>query len=129
MAAFTPGEADLALGVPLLRRVLAEAKVPTVSANLVDARGTLLFAPDRVDSGLVDRLLSKCTDHLSLLAAPSTLERPYDFGEDSFDAVIDILRGSVPSVVLDVPQDIEGIDLGPAPTPYQPCRSGPEAAS
>ncbi|MDQ0472411.1 AAA family ATPase [Labrys wisconsinensis] len=63
----------------------------------------IVFAPDRVDSGLVDRLLSKCTDHLSLLAAPSTLERPYDVGEDGFDAVLDILRASVPSVVLDVP--------------------------
>jgi hypothetical protein len=48
VTAFTPGERDLALGVPLLRRVLADAKVPTVSANLVDARGSLLFAADRV---------------------------------------------------------------------------------
>jgi hypothetical protein len=48
VTAFTPGERDLALGVPLLRRVLADAKVPTISANLVDARGSLLFAADRV---------------------------------------------------------------------------------
>lgn len=48
VTAFTPGERDLALGVPLLRRVLADAKVPTVSANLVDPRGSLLFAADRV---------------------------------------------------------------------------------
>jgi 2',3'-cyclic-nucleotide 2'-phosphodiesterase (5'-nucleotidase family) len=48
VTAFTPGERDLALGVPLLRRVLDEAKVPVVSANLADARGRLLFVPDRL---------------------------------------------------------------------------------
>jgi cytochrome c554/c'-like protein len=48
VTAFSPGERDLAVGVPLLRRVLAEAKVPVVSANLVDARGRLLFPADRV---------------------------------------------------------------------------------
>src|SRR5690242_19516699 len=36
-----------------------------------------VFSPDRVDTAFVDRLLSKCTDHLSLLAAPATLERVY----------------------------------------------------
>ena len=44
-----------------------------------------VFSPDRVDSAFVDRLLSKCTDHLSLLAAPATLERVYDFGADAFE--------------------------------------------
>src|ERR1700688_4562458 len=29
-----------------------------------------VFSPDRVDTAFIDRLLSKCTDHLSLLAAP-----------------------------------------------------------
>ena len=48
-----------------------------------------VFSPDRIDGGFVDRLLSKCTDHLSLLAAPATLERVYDFGAESFDAIID----------------------------------------
>ena len=62
-----------------------------------------VFAPDRLDSNLVDRLLSKCTDKLSILAAPATLERAYDFGETAFDALFDILRASVPCVVLDVP--------------------------
>jgi pilus assembly protein CpaE len=60
-------------------------------------------SPERVDSAFVDRLLSKCTDHLSLLAAPATLERVYDFGAEAFDAVFDVLRGSVPCIVLDVP--------------------------
>ena len=40
-----------------------------------------VFSPDRPDTALMERLLAKCTDHLSLLAAPATLDRVYDFGE------------------------------------------------
>ncbi|HMF26277.1 MAG TPA: CpaE family protein [Pseudolabrys sp.] len=62
-----------------------------------------VFSPDRVDTAFVDRLLSKCTDHLNLLAAPATLDRVYDFGAEAFDTTLDLLRGSTPCVVLDVP--------------------------
>ena len=62
-----------------------------------------VFSPDRIDTNFVDRLLSKCTDHLSLLAAPATLERVYDFGADAFDSIFDSLRASVPCIILDVP--------------------------
>jgi pilus assembly protein CpaE len=62
-----------------------------------------VFSPERIDTGFVDRLLSKCTDHLSLLAAPATLDRVYDFSSDAFDGVLDILRTAVPCIVLDVP--------------------------
>ncbi|HXZ46020.1 MAG TPA: CtpF protein [Pseudolabrys sp.] len=61
------------------------------------------FSPDRVDTAFVDRLLSKCSDHLSLLAAPATLDRVYDFGAEAFDSILDSLRSSIPCVVLDVP--------------------------
>lgn len=60
-------------------------------------------SPERVDTAFIDRLLSKCTDHLSLLAAPATIDRVYDFSAESFDPVIDALRASVPCIVLDVP--------------------------
>jgi pilus assembly protein CpaE len=62
-----------------------------------------VFAPERVDSAFIDRLLSKCTDHLSLLAAPATLDREYDFGSDTFEPVFDAMRTSVPYIVLDIP--------------------------
>jgi pilus assembly protein CpaE len=62
-----------------------------------------VFSPDRVDTNFVDRLLSKCTDHLSLLAAPATLDRVYDFGGEAFDSILDSLRASIPCVVLDIP--------------------------
>ncbi|NIK48106.1 pilus assembly protein CpaE [Variibacter gotjawalensis] len=62
-----------------------------------------VFAPERVDTAFIDRLLSKCTDHLSLLAAPATLERVYDFDPEAFDAIMDVLRSTIPCTVLDVP--------------------------
>jgi pilus assembly protein CpaE len=67
-----------------------------------------VFSPDRVDTAFIDRLLSKCTDHLSLLAAPATLDRVYDFGADAFDAIFDTLRSSMPCIVLDVPHQWSG---------------------
>lgn len=67
-----------------------------------------VFSPDRIDTAFVDRLLAKCTDHLSLLAAPATLDRVYDFGADAFDSIFDSLRSTVPCVVLDVPHQWTG---------------------
>ncbi|MCO5130425.1 MAG: AAA family ATPase [Xanthobacteraceae bacterium] len=67
-----------------------------------------VFSPDRVDTAFIDRLLSKCTDHLSLLAAPATLERVYDFGAEAFDAIFDTLRTTMPCIVLDVPHQWSG---------------------
>jgi pilus assembly protein CpaE len=65
--------------------------------------GEVVFAPDRFDANVLDRLLSRCSDRLSLLAAPATLDRTYDFSESTFDSLLDVLRVSVPMVVLDVP--------------------------
>ena len=67
-----------------------------------------VFSPDRIDTAFIDRLLSKCTDHLSLLAAPATLDRVYDFGVEAFDSILDSLRSSIPCVVLDVPHQWSG---------------------
>jgi pilus assembly protein CpaE len=67
-----------------------------------------VFSPDRLDTTVMDRLLQKCTDHLSLLAAPATLERVYDFGADAFDAIFDTLRLTTPCIVLDVPHQWSG---------------------
>ena len=62
-----------------------------------------VFQPERPDSALIERLLSKCTDRLSLLAAPASLDQVYDFGADAFDAIFDTLRMTTPCIVLDVP--------------------------
>ncbi len=65
--------------------------------------GDAVFAPERVDAVLVDRLLSKCGANLNLLAAPATLDRILDFSETSFDSLLDAMRASTPWIVLDVP--------------------------
>src|SRR5690348_4036197 len=67
-----------------------------------------VFSPDRIDTAFIDRLLSKCTDHLSLLAAPATLDKVYDFGADAFDSIFDTLRTTMPCIVLDIPHQWSG---------------------
>ncbi len=62
-----------------------------------------VFSPDRLDANMVDRLLSKCSEKLSILAAPATVERVYDLHEMAFDPLLEILRGSTPYIVLDIP--------------------------
>jgi pilus assembly protein CpaE len=67
-----------------------------------------LFASERPDSAFIERLLAKCNDHLSLLAAPAALDRVYDFGADAFDAIFDTLRLTTPCIVLDIPHQWSG---------------------
>jgi pilus assembly protein CpaE len=64
--------------------------------------------PSRVDANMIERLLSRCADHLSLMAAPSSLERVYDFSEDAFDPMADALRGTIPAIIYDVPHQWTG---------------------
>jgi pilus assembly protein CpaE len=65
-------------------------------------------APDRLDDNFLDRLLAKCSDHLSLLAAPASLDHTYDFDASAFEQVIDVAQSGVPAVVLDVPHSWNG---------------------
>jgi len=62
-----------------------------------------VFSPERIDEVYLDRLLAQCAEHLSLLAAPSTLDRTYDFDADAFTHIIDTAQRSAPLLVLDVP--------------------------
>ncbi len=67
-----------------------------------------VFSPDRLDTAVVDRLLAKRTEHLSLLASPASLEQVYDFGIDAFDSIFDTLRMTTPCIVLDIPHQWSG---------------------
>ena len=50
--AFTPGEGDLAIGLPLLKKMAATFDLPVVSANLYGRDGRRLFDADRlIDAG------------------------------------------------------------------------------
>ncbi len=62
-----------------------------------------MFAPERLDEVFLDRLLTKCSDHLSLLAAPSLLDRAFDFEPAAFQPLLEILQRNAPVTVLDVP--------------------------
>jgi pilus assembly protein CpaE len=74
----------------------------------LQAVANAVYSPDRLDTAVMERLLSKCTDHLSLLAAPATLDRVYDFGAEAFDSIFDTLRTTMPCIVLDVPHQWSG---------------------
>jgi pilus assembly protein CpaE len=67
--------------------------------GMVDA----LSAPERLDDVLLDRLLLKRGDHLSLFTAPATLERDHDSSPESYEAVVHAVRQSIPCVILDLP--------------------------
>ena len=62
-----------------------------------------LSSPDRLDDVLLDRLLVKSTDHLSLLASPAIVDRNYDADHSSYEAVLDTVRAITPCVVVDMP--------------------------
>ncbi|HWT59205.1 MAG TPA: CpaE family protein [Rhizobium sp.] len=89
--------------------ILADLDLPYGTANIDFDQDPALgiaeavFAPDRLDEVFLDRLLTKCSEHLSLLAAPSLLDRAYDFDGHAFQPVLDVLQRSAPVTVLDVP--------------------------
>ncbi len=62
-----------------------------------------LAAPERLDDVLLDRLLMKRGDHLSLFTAPAALERDYDAGPDAYESVLDAVRQTTPCVIVDLP--------------------------
>jgi pilus assembly protein CpaE len=62
-----------------------------------------LASPERLDEVLLDRLLTKCSEHLSIFAAPVVLDRDYDLSADACDMVLDVARQNVPYVIVDLP--------------------------
>jgi pilus assembly protein CpaE len=62
-----------------------------------------LFAPERLDDVLLDRLLVKRGDYLSLFTAPAALEREYNAGPDAYESVLEAVRQMTPCVIVDLP--------------------------
>ena len=89
--------------------VLADMDLPFGTANInfdqdpAQGIAEAVYSADRMDDVFLDRLLSRCADNLSLLAAPSILDRTYDFDVDAFSALIETAQRSTPIVALDVP--------------------------
>ncbi len=89
--------------------VIADLDLPFGTAGLdfnqdpIQGIAEALAAPERMDEVLLDRLLSRCSDHLSLFAAPGTLDRPYDLDPQACQIVLDVVRENVPWIAIDVP--------------------------
>ncbi|MBN8551382.1 MAG: AAA family ATPase [Caulobacterales bacterium] len=62
-----------------------------------------LQQPDRLDATLLDRLTARCTDRLSLFAAPASLDTDWDLSYEAFEEVTQKIRSTAPFVVLDLP--------------------------
>jgi pilus assembly protein CpaE len=62
-----------------------------------------LANPERLDEVLLDRLLTKCSEQLSIFAAPVLLDRDYDLSADGCGMVLDVVRQNVPYVAVDLP--------------------------
>lgn len=89
--------------------LIADLDLPFGTANInfdqdpVQGIAEAVFSPERLDEVYLDRLLAQCAERLSLLAAPSTLDRVYDFDAEAFAQIIDTAQRTAPLVVLDVP--------------------------
>lgn len=94
--------------------VIADMDLPFGTANInfdqdpAQGMAEAVFSPERIDEVYLDRLLAQCSERLSLLAAPSTLDRIYDFDADAFTQIIEIAQRSAPTVVLDLPHGWNG---------------------
>lgn len=62
-----------------------------------------LHKPDRLDPVLLDRMIVRCTDRLSLFAAPASLDDDYEFPADAYEEVSTKIRATAPFVVYDLP--------------------------
>jgi len=69
------------------------------STGIIDALGQ----PDRLDSTLIDRLLTKLGEKLSLLSGPGGVDRDYNIEAQAVETILSAVRSSVPCVIVDVP--------------------------
>jgi pilus assembly protein CpaE len=89
--------------------VIADLDLPFGTAGLdfnqdpMQGIADAIATPERLDEVLLDRLLTKCSEYLSIFAAPGVLDREYDLSADACDLVLDVVRQNVPYVALDVP--------------------------
>jgi pilus assembly protein CpaE len=79
----------------------------TASLNFNQDSGGGIFealgAPDRVDSTLIDRLMTKLGNKLSLLNGPGGIDRDMSIEAHSVETVLGVVRHAAPLVVVDVP--------------------------
>ena len=62
-----------------------------------------LLAPERADNAVIERLLTRATERLSLFTAAANINQIMDIPDESYSIVIDSVRRNVPYMVLDLP--------------------------
>ena len=60
-------------------------------------------AADRLDDQFLERLLTKCSDRLSLLTAPAILDQTCDYEGPFFNHMMELLQYSAPFTIMDLP--------------------------
>lgn len=89
--------------------VLVDFDLPFGTAGLdfnqdpVHGVADALTQPDRLDPVLMDRMMVRCSDRLSLFAAPATLDDAWDVSPDAYEEVAGKIRTTAPFVVVDLP--------------------------
>ncbi len=69
------------------------------SGGIMDALGQ----PDRVDSTLIERLMTKLGNKLSLLNGPGSVDRDVSIEAHAVETILNVIRFSAPLIVVDVP--------------------------
>ena len=93
----------------LANTVIVDYDLPFGTAGLdfnqdpLQGMNEALNEPDRLDSVLLDRMLSKCTERLSLFSAPASLDFDYVADEEAYDEVTRKVRSTAPFIVMDLP--------------------------
>lgn len=70
-----------------------------VSNGILDALGQ----PDRIDTTLLERLLTKLGDKLSLLSGPGGVDRDFNIEAHAVETILSAMRSNVPNIIVDVP--------------------------
>lgn len=89
--------------------VLVDLDLPFGTAGLdfnqdpLQGMADALSQPDRLDPVLMDRMMARCTERLSLFAAPASLDADYDISAEAVEEVTQKIRAAAPFVVLDLP--------------------------
>jgi pilus assembly protein CpaE len=93
----------------IAHNVLIDADLAFGTANMnfdqdpAQGMADAIFTTSRFDETMLDRLLAKCSEHLSMLAAPATLDRTYDLSGDALSPLLEVAQRSTPMIVVDVP--------------------------
>ncbi|MFT3997197.1 MAG: pilus assembly protein CpaE [Asticcacaulis sp.] len=89
--------------------VIADYDLPFGTAGLdfnqdpLQGIADALNEPDRLDPVLLDRMLTRCTDKLSLFSAPASLDQDYLADDEAFEEVTRKVRSVAPFIVMDLP--------------------------